>query len=130
MIETPASSRLVHVMKTLRYFVTGIFGPLLGKRDCEVCDANVGYFEYIISQWTGVVLTWLAVRASKRGDTHAANHMSVAVLLGNVCHHDNWTGCAVGEELLDFTLLRDRMNADDLNLIPFHDLPVTDEVHP
>lgn len=115
-------------MKRLRYYTTGFLKPLIGKRECE-CQYGKPRFEYIISQWTGVVLTWLAVRASKRGDTHAANHMTVAVLLGNVCHKGNWTGCAVGEELLDFTLLRDRMNADDLNIVPFRDLPVTDEVH-
>ncbi|MFS0887015.1 hypothetical protein [Aeromicrobium sp. 179-A 4D2 NHS] len=112
-----------------RYFAKGIFKPLFGKRDCPNCEAHKSRFEYIVGQWTGVVLTWLAVRASKRGDTHLANHMTVAVLLGNSCHcpGGRWTGCAVGSEPLNFHLLRDRMNADDLNLIPFRDLPVTDK---
>lgn len=114
-------------MKNVRYFTKGILGPLVGKRDCKTCDAGPGYVEYAISQWTGVALTWLAVRAGKRGDTHASNHLTTAVLLGNACHHDDWTGCAVGTEPLNFPLLKDRMNADDLNLIPFRDLPVTKE---
>lgn len=95
------------------------FAAVSRTRSCHTCGTDTGpYLDFLLAKFIGWASRALATRATLRRDWHTANHMAVAAILHDSCHHApdsaKTTACPVGYGRMDHEFLTFRIEHGDI----------------